>query len=164
MKRILTLLLCFILLLGCNSAGKTRSEYPSFFVSVPEPFEEVRNASVLCFAPYGDPLLSSSITVASTERNWYFDQFMDTDYESFLKAFCGYEDLKLKSVADCTLDGYSAKKAVCDVTIDQGIHTLIIYAINADKTYFFILLNRENDPYIESFDTMMESVRFKGGK
>ena len=58
------------------------------------------------------------------------------------------------------VDGYDSRRIVCKVQIDQGIHDLIIYAVNADQIYFFTLLNREGDSFVESFDQMMDSVRF----
>ena len=46
--------------------------------------------------------------------------------------------------------------------IDQGTHDLILYAISADQTYFFTLLNRDSDSFIDAFDAMMQSLHLKG--
>jgi hypothetical protein len=164
MKRLLPLLLSLILLICCTPSAQNVFENEAFSVSVPEPFEQVCNVPITCFAPYGDPLLSSSITYSATELNWYFDKFTDSEYDACLKELCGYEELKLISVDHCRIDGYDAKRIACKVKIDQGIHDLVVYAINADRTCFFTLLNRENDSYNEAFDAMMQTVRLKEGK
>ena len=130
---------------------------------MPEPFEPVANTSVICFAPYGDPLLSSSITVSSTELNWYFDSFTKDEYEESLKALCGYETLTIESFDNCRVGGFDARRIACRVSIDQGTHDLILYVVNADRTYLFTLLNREGDDYISAFDTMISSLRFTEG-
>ena len=161
MKRLLPLLLCLIILIACKPAGDSTYEHPFFSVQIPEPFEQIPGSAGVCFAPYGDPLRSSSIIVSSTELNWYFDRFTESEYEAYLKDLCGYEELKLVSSENCRVDGYSAKKIVCQVLFDQGTHELVIYAVHADRTYFFSLLNRENDPYTKAFDAMMKTVRFK---
>lgn len=161
MKRILLLLLCILIVFGCAPKEQSNVYHHALFtVSLPEHFEAVKNAPILCFAPYGDPLLSSSITVYTTELNPYFDEFSDAEYESALKELCGYEELKLKHTDVCRIDGYRAVRLSCSVQIEQGTHQLIIYAVNADCTYFFSLLNREGDPYIDAFDTMMNSLQF----
>ena len=130
---------------------------------MPEQFEQVENTSVTCFAPYGDPLLSSSITVSTTELNWYFDSFTKSEYEEALKTFCGYEMLTVDRFEDTRVDGCDARRIACKVSIDQGTHDLIIYAVNADRTYIFTLLNRDGDNYISAFDTMMSTLRFTEG-
>lgn len=161
MKRILPLLLCLLMLLGCGSSTQTVYEHPVFTASLPEPFEPVSGVQMICFAPYGDPLLSSSITFSATELNWYFDRFTDGEYESALKELCGYDSLTLLEKTPCKVDGYDAYRVACKVDLEQGTHDLILYAIAADRTYFFTLLNREGDAYIGAFDAMMQSVRFK---
>jgi hypothetical protein len=161
MKRALPLLLCIFLLFGC-SAKQSGSiyEHSLFTVSLPETFKPVKTDSMICFAPYGDPLLSSSITYYTTELNPYFDDFTDREYEEALQKTCGYESLSLVSVVSCKVDGNDTKRIACKVQIDQGTHDLIVYAVDGDRTYFFTLLNREGDPYIEAFDTMMQTIQF----
>ena len=162
MKRTLPFLLCLVLLAGCSVSTGQQFEHPYFSASIPEPFQICSSAdSVLCFAPYGDSLHSSSITFYTTEKNWYFDRFTDEEYASNLKALCGYEELTLIAVDNCKIDRFKGKRIHCQVQIDQGMHDLIIYAIDAEQTTFFTLLNREGDSYIDAFDSMMKTVRFK---
>ncbi len=162
MKHALPLLLCFMLLTGCGISAGQSFEHTCFTATVPEPFQTCGDVgAALCFAPYGDPLLSSSITFFTTEKNWYFDRFSDDEYASFLKTLCGYESLKLIGVEDCKVDHTKAKRIHCTVQIDQGTHDLVIYAIDSDQTVFFTLLNREGDSYIDVFDSMMKTVRLK---
>lgn len=163
MKRILPLLLCFLLLIGCTPASENRYVNESFSLDLPTPFEPVSNPSVICFAPYGDALLSSSVTVYATELNWYFDRFCEDDYAEALKTLCGYDDLTLVGIESRKIDGCNARRISCKVQIDQGEHDLILYAIEAERCYFFTLLNREGDSYIDSFDSMMQTVRFREG-
>ena len=161
MKRFLPLLLCILMLIGCRpvSAGNVY-RHALFTVSLPDTFEPVKTEAIACFAPYGDPLLSSSITCYTTELNPYFDDFSIEEYADALRSSCGYASLELKSVDSVKIDGYAAKRIACKVGIDQGIHDLIVYAVNGDRTYFFTLLNREGDSFIEAFDSMMKSVQF----
>lgn len=161
MRRLLSLVFCFLLLFGCMTTENNFFKHPSFSVTLPEPFAEVPNIPAVCFAPYGDPFLSSSITFFTTELNWYFDSFTKSEYEDSLKSLCGYDDLSLKEIIDCRIDGYPAKRIACRVTIDQGTHDLIVYAISADRIYFFTLLNRDNDAYIDPFDSMMKTLHIK---
>ena len=164
MKRLLPCLLCLLLLCGCVKPAQNTYRTNAFSVSLPEPFESVANVSVICFAPYGDPLLSSSITVMTTELNWYFDSFTKEEYEEALKVLCGYETLTVDRFENARVGGYDARRIVCKVSIDQGVHDLILYAVNADRTYLFTLLNREGDDYISAFDAMLSTVRFTEGK
>ena len=164
MKRILSLLLCLLLLLGCNGAIGTAYRNAAFTASLPAPFEPVDNVSIVCFAPYGNPLLSSSITFYTTELNWYFDTFSEDEYTEAVQTLCGYESLSVDQVETCRIDGFDARRIACTVQIDQGTHNLILYAVNADRTYFFTLLNRDCDDYVASFDEMMKTVHFTEGK
>ena len=68
MKRLFSFLLILILFIGCNPSQDNIFSTSAFSLYIPEPFEEVQNQSIICFAPYGDPLLSSSITISSTEK------------------------------------------------------------------------------------------------
>lgn len=164
MRRILPLLLCLLLLFGCSETKRNICRNSSFSAELPEHFETVPNSPILCFAPYGDPLHSSSITVAVTELNWYFDDFSNDDYSEALSELCGYESITVKSAEVCRVDGHNARRIVCSVLIDQGEHDLVLYAISADRTYFFTLLNRQGDDYIDAFETMMKTIRFTEAK
>lgn len=158
MKRIFAVLLALALLLGCSGHLQNEYRHPAFTASIPEPFEIVKNTSIVCFAPYGDPLLSSSITYCATELNWYFDDFTKEEYENELKTLCGYESLSVERIETKRVDGYDARRIACRVQIDQGMHDLILYAVNADHIYFFTLLNREGDDYISAFENMMSTI------
>ncbi len=163
MKRFFPLLLCILLLFGCKApSNENVYRHTLFTVSLPDTFEPVDTESLICFAPHGDPLLSSSITYYTTELNPYFDDFSESEYENALKAECGYESLSLVSVESRKIDGCAAKRIACKVQIDQGMHDLIVYAINGDRTYFFTLLNREGDSFVDAFDSMMNTLRFTG--
>ena len=162
MKRAAAILFAFLLLAGCASPVGNRYVSDVFEAELPETFERVQSADIVCFAPYGDPLLSSSITFCTTELNWYFDSFTESEYESALKALCGYESLQLTDVKDLTVDGNPARRIACRVAIDQGTHDLILYAISYDQTYFFTLLNRDTDSYVDAFDHMMDTLKLKG--
>lgn len=163
MRRVILCLLCPILLLGCAKLSQNVYHGDYFSAALPEPFEPVADSSVICFAPYGDPLLSSSVTFSATERNWYFDSFTEEEYEESLKALCGYESLKVVRFEQQYVGGYDARRIACKVSVDQGVHDLIIYAVNADRTYLFTLLNRDSDDYISAFDSMISTVRFTEG-
>lgn len=158
MKRLFPVLLALVLLFGCSGSAQNSYRHSAFSASLPEPFEPVENTSVVCFSPYGDPLLSSSITYNATELNWYFDSFTKDEYEQALKTLCGYESLSVTQIETKRVDGYDARRIACKVQIDQGMHDLILYAVNADRTYFFTLLNREGDDYIAAFDDMMSTI------
>ena len=160
MKRLIPVLLCLLLLFGCTGVAKGAYRNSYFSAALPEPFEPVENTSVICFAPYGDPLLSSSISFYATEANWYFDSFTEAEYADSLSSLCGYESLSLVGLRSCRVDGFDAKRIACKVQIEQGTHDLILYAVNADRTYFLTLLNREGDSYIDAFDAMMDSLHF----
>ena len=162
-KRFLPCLLLIVLVLGCASAGGQRYQGALFDANLPEGFAPVANAQVLCFAPHGDPVLSSSITCYTTESNWYFDRFTDDDYA---QALCdaGYEIVAIEDVKPCKVDGFDARRISCQIEIDQITHTLIVYAVSADRTYFFTLLNQNGDDYVQPFDEMMQTVRLKGAQ
>lgn len=163
MKRAAVLLLILLLLSGCASAGDANTYRDACFsATLPDGFERVTDAPIVCFAPHGNPVRESSITFSATELNWYFDAFTADEYEAALKEQCGYESLMLIDVKDCRVDGNKAKRIACRVGLDQGMHDLIVYAVSADRIYFFTLLNREGDPYTEPFDAMMKSLRFTG--
>lgn len=164
MKRLLALLLIAILLLGCAKTGGSAYRDAYFSATLPDGFERVENDSLVCFAPHGDALRSSSITFYVTELNWYFDSFTAQEYETALKEQCGYDALKLVDMQACRVDGNDARRIACTVELDQGVHDLILYAVSYDHVYFFTLLNREGDAYVEPFDAMMRTVRITGVK
>ncbi len=163
MKRLLPFLLCLFMLVGCSGAAANAYQNAYFAAELPDTFEPVDNMPIICFAPYGNPLLSSSITFSSTELNWYFDRFTTDEYREALQSTSGYESLTVGSVEVCKVDGCDARRIACKVAIDQGEHDLIIYAISAKQMYFFTLLNRDSDDYIHAFDAMMRSIRFTEG-
>lgn len=161
MRRLFLFLLCTLMLFGCSRAKQSNVYTHSLFTaSLPDTFAPVKGTNILCFAPYGDPVRSSSITFYTTELNPYFDDFSDAEYEEALKELCGYEDLKFVNTAKSKVDGYRAIRIECAVQVDQGTHDLIIYAVNGDRTYFFTLLNRDGDSFVDAFDAMMTTVRF----
>ena len=161
MKRFLIIVCALVLLCSCRAASN-RFSSSVFDADLPETFRQVSDADILCFAPYGDPLRSSSITFYSTELNWYFDTWTESEYASALGELCGYDALSVNGLQSCRVDGYDARRIACKVLLDQSEHDLIIYAIHADHTYFFTLLNRESDSYIEPFDAMMKTINLKG--
>ena len=163
MKRFLPLILCLLLLIGCAGPSKNAYRNARFSADLPDTFEPVSDVPIICFAPYGEALLSSSITFSSTELNWYFDDFTEQEYAEALTQLSGYDSLTLVSVEACRVDGYDARRIACKVSIDQGVHDLIVYAVSADQIYFFTLLNRDSDHFIEDFDAMMRSIRFTEG-
>lgn len=158
-RRLLPLLLIISLLIGCVAAPSYDGD--RFIAVLPDGFEPVSNTNLVCFAPHGDPMRSSSITFYVTESNWYFDRFTDADYEAAIRK-AGYELVSFDGAAPCKIDGFDARRIACTVTIDQGVHQLILYAVSADQTYFFTLLNRDGDAYLAPFDAMMKTVRLKG--
>ena len=163
MRRLFPVLLAIILLCGCGSTGPNRYENSLFSVSLPDGFEPIDDVPILCFAPYGDPLLSSSVTVITTELNWYFDDFSEDEYVRAIQSISGFEAIDVKQIDLLKVDGYPARRIACSVQIDQGTHDLILYAISADRTYFFTLLNRHGDDYVASFDSMIQTIRFTEG-
>ena len=164
MKRRLITILISLLMIGCAASSREFFQGSKFSAKLPEGFEPVNQCELLCFAPYGDPLLSSTITFYTTELNWYFDRFTESDYQKALSEQCGYEDLVVESVLDCKVDGCQAKRIECSVKLDQGAQTLVVYAVNTDQIYIFTLLNRDTDEYVDAFDNMMETIRLKGNK
>ena len=162
-RRLLPLLLLLLLLIGCGAKSSALYESALFDAALPESFRPVSNSQIVCFAPYGDPLLSSSITFYATESNWYFDRFTDADYEQALRD-AGYAIVSFDGVTASKIDGFDARRIACQTEIDQGQHMLIVYAVNADRTYFFTLLNRDGDAYVEPFDAMMKTVHLKGAQ
>ena len=164
MKRILPVLLCLILLIGCAGASQNVYRHSAFSAILPAAFEPVKGTDPVCFAPYGDPLFSSSITCYTTELNWYFDSFTEAEYAEALQTQCGYESIAVERIENTRVGNYDARRIACKVFIDQGTHDLILYAVNADRTYFFTLLNRDGDDYIDAFDSMMATVHFTEGK
>lgn len=164
MKRLMPFLLCLFLLIGCAVSAQNTYHHPAFTASLPASFEPVDTASIVCFAPHGNPQLSSSITFYATEQNWYFDSFSVEEYEDALQTICGYESLSVDQIKPCRVDGFEARRISCKVLLEQGTHDLILYAVNAGQTYFFTLLNRESDDYIAAFDAMMSTIQFTEGK
>lgn len=164
MKRLLPLLLCLLVLLGCAGGSGQNFKNAMFSATIPEPFTRAENAGILCFAPQGDPLRSSSITVYTTELNWYFDEYSEKEYADALSQMTGFESLTVSGMRSCKVDGFDARRIACKVRIDQGTHDLILYVVSADEIYVFTLLNRDTDNYIDAFDSMMDSVSFTGGK
>lgn len=162
-KRLLPLFLILILLCGCAGSGDRTYSGTWFDAELPDGFREVRGSQVLCFAPNADPLRSSSITCYATESNWYFDRFTEADYEQALRD-AGYEIISFGQVQALKIDRCEARRIDCQVEIDQGRHDLIVYAVSADRTYFFTLLNRDSDSYVQPFDDMMQTVRLKGAQ
>lgn len=160
MKRLLPFLLCLLLLFGCSGVPENAYHNANFTAELPESFEPVSDAPIVCFAPYGNALLSSSITFSSTELNWYFDRFTEEEYAEALQTMTGYDSLTVERVESCKVDGCDARRIACKVSIDQGVHDLIVYAVSADQIFFFTLLNRDTDHYVEAFDEMMRSLRF----
>lgn len=161
MKRLIALFCILILFLGCASSSGNRFVCTAFEADLPQGFRPVANANILCFAPLGDPLYSSSITYYTTELNWYFDSFTEQEYETALRDLCGYETLVLKEMRKTSVDGNDAMRLACKVAVDQGEHDLIIYAVQTDQTCFFTLLNRDTDSYVEPFDEMMKTIDLK---
>ena len=162
MKRILSLFLVLLFYLGCANATSNNFSNELFSAEIPEPFERVESAGILCFAPYGDALHASSIVVYTTELNWYFNEFTDSEYQAVLSDLTGFDSISVTDVRRCKIDGYDARRIACSVQIEQGSHDLILYAVSADRIYFFSLINRDTDNYVEPFDTMMKSVSFTG--
>ena len=76
---------------------------------------------------------------------------------------CRYEMLSVESFEICRVGGFDARRVACSVSIDQGRHDLILYAVNAGRTYLFTLLNRDGDDFVPGFDTMISTVRFTEG-
>ena len=159
-KQFLPLLLVLCLLIACAPKGNVYHG-TLFDATMPDGFAPVENAGMLCFAPNGDPLLNSSITFYTTEPNWYFDRFTDEDYQNAL-IDAGYPIVSFDGVTACRIDSYEARRIECRVQIDQGEQMLVVYAVSSYKTYFFTLLNRDGDRYIEPFDAMMKTVHLKG--
>lgn len=164
MKRIVVLFITILLISGCATISRNAYQNEFFSVELIDGFEPVSDTGILCFAPHGDPLLSSSISFYRTELNWYFDRFDQQDYQTALCELCGYETVDVVNMESCRINGYDARRIACKVSVEQGVHDLIIYVINAKETYIFTLLNRDSDTYIESFDTMMKSIRWKGNE
>ena len=164
MRRTFLLLMAVLLLCGCASKGGNEYRDAYFCATLPDGFERVANDSIVCFAPHGNPAHESSITFYATELNWYFDSFTPEEYETALKELCGFDSLTLSEVCPCRIDGNNARRIACTVELDQGVHDLILYAVSADRIYFFTLLNREGDPYVEQFDEMMKTIRITGVK
>ena len=162
-KRILPLLLLILILTGCAAHASAEYHGALFDATLPDGFRPVDNSNILCFAPYGDPVHSSSITFYTTESNWYFDRFTADDYKQALKD-AGYEIISLDDVKSCRIEGFDAHRISCQIEIDQSTHTLIVYTVSADRTYFFTLLNRNGDAYVQKFDDMMRTIRLKGAK
>ncbi len=161
MKRFIVLLIILCLSVACIATRENRYTSNVFDADLPEHFTRVANTDIVCFAPYGNPLHSSSITYYETELNWYFDSFTSSEYENALRELCGFETLTFVDLQTCRVDSYDARRISCSVEIDQGIHSLIIYAIQGQKTYFFTLLNRDSDSYIDAFDEMMKTIDLK---
>ena len=161
MKRLILFVLILLLLIGCAESGTNTFRHSRFEAELPDGFERVQGAGILCFAPHGDPQLSSSITFYTTELNWYFDRFTEEDYQTALAEQCGYDELTVLNVQDIKVDGHQAKRIACSVRFDQGIHDLIVYAVNTNQICFFTLLNLESDQYVDDFDAMMKTIRLK---
>ena len=162
MKRILSLLLGLILLVsvGCVvPSGETVYEHPRFTATLPDSFKRVQDANIVAFAPLGDPVFSSSITFYTTELNWYFDSFSVEEYANLITEYTDYQNASFVSKTDLKIDGYHAHRAEYSVQVDQGRHQLILYAIQADMLYFFVLLNLDTDSYVKPFDQMMETIQ-----
>lgn len=159
MRRAFTVFLACMLLLafGCEMRSPSY-RHPNFSCQLPDGFQSVSNANMVCFAPNGDPVNSSNITFYCTELNWYFDEFSDEEYENLLRAYGSYEDVQFVSKESVRVDGHKAHRVEYRVSINGGLHSLVFYAVSSDMLLFFTLLNIGEDSYVQSFDKMMETI------
>lgn len=163
MKRICILLLIVCLAFGsfgCHKQpkGETVYAHERFSAALPDGFVRCENANMVAFAPGGDPVRNSMITFYATDLNWYFDSYGEDEYAAALAQYAGFDTYELVSVTPCTVNGYNAQRVECSVYLDQGTHTLVLYALEADMLYLFTLLNRDTDDYVDDFDAMMSTI------
>ncbi|MDO4543675.1 MAG: hypothetical protein Q4C01_03895 [Clostridia bacterium] len=164
MKRTLAvvLILCLLSALGC-SGNSEAYRHERFELVLPEGWERADEAGVVCFAKNGDPVRSSSIIFYATDKNYYFDTFDGSDYSGYVNQLAEYELISLVDFSETTLDGWNAHRIVYSASIDMSPINIIMYAVDADMSYFFILFEMEGDNLAEKFDSAMEDVKIITG-
>ncbi|HPF54533.1 MAG TPA: hypothetical protein PLM48_07800 [Clostridia bacterium] len=165
MRRTTLLLLCCLLAVmsvtGCVS-GDNVYEHKCFTADLPDGFERTNEDGIVCFAPNGSAARQSSITFSITEKNYYFDELTREDYIDYVTEYLGYDECELVEFSSVRVDGYKAHRVLYSVALDQGEHSLCLYAVDADKAYFFVLLEREEDDCMGEFDHMMDTIELHG--
>ncbi|MDO4564139.1 MAG: hypothetical protein Q4C04_00805 [Clostridia bacterium] len=158
MKRLLLLLLCLLFALGC-SAPEGAYRHARFALVLPEGWERVREDGAVCFAPNGDPVRNSNIVFYATDKNYYFQTFDESDYMAYVSAYDTYEDIEVSDFETLRLDGWDAHRVTFFAVADQAQIQIILYAVDADMTYFFVLFEMEGDEVAASFDAAMQNVK-----
>ena len=157
-------LLLALLLAGCGSSlGGTAYSHARFSITLPEGWERTDDTNVLCFAPNGNPVRSSQLTVSLTQKNYYFSKLTAEEYATGILQNSQYEDLSLVSFEKTCVNGFDAHRVAFKVTLEQGEHDLILYAVDSYSCYFFSFLCREEDDLVSTVDAMMDSVRLFDG-
>jgi len=161
MKRYLIISICLGLallnLLGCGKMEGTAHEHPRFTITLPDEWERVDTDGAVCFAPYGEPTESSNIVFYVTEKSYYFSEFTQEDYAKYVKQFTGYDTLTDVTLTNARISGWRAHRVVFSTRLHGAPAQIVLYAIDADQTFFFILL--DVDGSTEMFDAAMKSAK-----
>lgn len=157
MKRLLPIILCALMLLGC-AAMNNPAEHERFTIDLPEGWERVDNSGVVCYAKGGNPVRSSNITFYATDKNYYFDKFTLEDYAAHVNTYSQYEQISAVEMKEVKVDGWNAHRVVYSAVVDQADVTIVMYAIDADMTYMFTLLQMNGEAYTDAFDEAMKTI------
>ncbi|MCL2696235.1 MAG: hypothetical protein FWE69_07920 [Clostridiales bacterium] len=157
MKRYLILLLALICLTGCAAKDGTTHEHPRFSITLPDDWDRVDTDGAVCFAPNGRPEKSDNIVFYVTEKNYYFSDFTREDYATQVKRNTGCTTLTNAELTHTRVDGWRAHRVTFDTKLSGKAASIVLYAVDADMTYFFILLDLGGQT--EMFDAAMRTVK-----
>ncbi|MCL2672165.1 MAG: hypothetical protein FWF10_09035 [Clostridiales bacterium] len=163
MKRALCLIFAILFLLpalACRPSGNVY-EHDRFSLALPEGWARVNVESVVCFAKDGKAAGKSNISFYVTEKNYYFDEFTAADYAAFAPPEAGYTDISNVQLENLRIDSWKAHRVSMQAKIGKDTVTLVLYAIDAEETLFFVLLQGPGESYVAFFDRSMRGIDIK---
>ena len=166
MKRAFCILFAAMLLFGLFSACAKPSkaniyDHPRFALELPENWERVDSEGVLSFAERGDAVNSSCLTFYVTEKSPYFDELTADDYETYAPRYTGFSSVSNVEKENIRIDGWKAHRVSMKAKADGKTVSIVFYAVDAEQTLFFVVLQRSGDNCIEFFDSAMKRVDIK---
>lgn len=156
MFAVLFLLLSFS---ACQNSSANVYEHERFSLALPEGWGRIYNEDVVAFGPGNAGREAANISFYVTEKNYYFDEFTAVDYADFAPSNAGYSSVSDVVLENLRIDGWKAHRVSMQATIDDLPFTLILYAIDAEDTLFFVLLQPEGDAFVSIFDKNMKAIK-----
>ena len=151
--------LALLCLAGCGANGGTVHEHARFSLTLPEAWDRIDTEGSVSFAPLGEPVGGASIVFYVTEKNYYFSSFTQEDYAGNVKEFTGYDTLSDVTFSEARVNGWDAHRVAFAAKLNGKAASIVLYAIDAHQTCFFILLDAGADSYADMFDDAIKSVK-----